>query len=182
MISHIGSVRTTCLAGILAASVAACSTEGPVSPSANGAGVPTRSSGALAVPVDEPATPATIIGALGRGEPGGPRDRPESWVDGERFSGVVTPATFDPANGNFDELYAGCPGGFKYGVPLISESKPGDQDYNGGRWHLNLITNVADCADYADADRVESLSLSEFTSTDMYFECPLLPRRGRGRP
>ena len=29
--------------------------------------------------------------------------RPQSWVDCEKFSGLVTPATFDPNNGNFDE-------------------------------------------------------------------------------
>jgi hypothetical protein len=102
--------------------------------------------------------------------------RPETWVDGERFAGVVTPATFDPANGNFDELYM-CTDGttFKDGVPLISESGPGDQDYNGGRWHLNVSTSCD-----ATADSVEDLDLSAFTSTSTYFECPLLPRRRNG--
>ena len=100
--------------------------------------------------------------------------RPETWVDGERFGGVVTPATFDPANGNFDELYMCTDGStFKDGVPLISESGPGDQDYNGGRWHLNVSVNCD-----ATADSVEDLDLSAFTSTSTYFECPLLPRRG----
>lgn len=104
---------------------------------------------------------------------GGPLGRPDTWVDGERFAGVVTPATFDPANGNFDELYMCTDGStFKDGVPLISESGPGDQDYNGGRWHLNVSTNCD-----ATADSVEDLDLSDFTSTDVYFECPLLPRR-----
>ena len=102
--------------------------------------------------------------------------RPETWVDGERFGGVVTPATFDPANGNFDELYM-CTDGttFKDGVPLISESGPGDQDYNGGRWHLNVSTNCD-----ASADSVEDLDLGDFAPTMTYFECPLLPRRGNG--
>jgi hypothetical protein len=105
---------------------------------------------------------------------GGPLQRPETWVDGERFAGVVAPATFDPANGNFDELYMCSDGSkFKDGVPLISESGPGDQDYNGGRWHLNLGTNCD-----STADRVEDLVLSDFQSTNTYFECPLLPRRG----
>lgn len=111
---------------------------------------------------------------------GGPRPRPMAWVDGERFGGVVTPATFNPANGNFDELYM-CPEGFKDGVPLISESGPGDQDYNGGRWHLNVIKSSADCGPdgkYANADSDQALVLGDFESTDMYFECPLLPRRG----
>ena len=112
---------------------------------------------------------------------GGPRPRPQTWVDGELFNGVVTPATFDPANGNFDELYAGCAGvgGFKNGAPLISESKPGDQDYNGGRWHENLIKSTALCAQYAGADKVEDLDLNDFVLNGTnYFECPLLPRRG----
>jgi hypothetical protein len=112
-----------------------------------------------------------VTAALGQALP-----RPETWVDSERFGGVVTQATFDPANGNFDELYM-CTDGttFKDGVPLISESGPGDQDYNGGRWHLNVSTNCD-----PTADSVEDLALGDFTSTSTYFECPLLPRRGSG--
>jgi len=106
----------------------------------------------------------------------GPRPRPQTWVDGELFAGVVTPANFDPSSGNFDELYnCGAFGGFKDEVPLISESKPGDQDYNGGRWHLNLPVDASACT---DVDTVEDLNLALFISTDVYFECPLLPRRG----
>ena len=111
----------------------------------------------------------------------GPNLRPQTWVDGELFGGVVTPATFDPSSGNFDELYSGCAGegGFKGGAPLISESKPGDQDYNGGRWHENMIINTDNCALYSNVDSVEDLNLAHFDSTgDHYFECPLLPRRG----
>ena len=106
---------------------------------------------------------------------GGPRPRPTTWVDGELFAGVVTPATFDPASGNFDELYGGCD--FN-GASLISESKPGDQDYNGGRWHLNVLKDGVDCAKYATADADTALDPNDFMSTDQYFECPLLPRRG----
>ena len=109
--------------------------------------------------------------ALGQALP-----RPETWVDGERFAGVVTPATFDPANGKFDELYM-CTDGttFKDGVPLISDAGPGDRDYNGGRWHLNVSMNCD-----PTADSVEDLDLGDFTSTSTFFECPLLPRRGNG--
>ena len=109
-----------------------------------------------------------------------PRPRPNSWVDCERFAGVVTPATFNPASDPFDELYAGG-NNFKDGVPLISESKPGDQDYNGGRWHMNALKEGIDPDKYADACSVEDLDLNDFESTENYFECPLLPRRG-GRP
>ena len=109
----------------------------------------------------------------------GPRPRLQTWVDGELFNGVVTPATFDPSSGNFDELYAGG-NGFLDGAPLISESKPGDQDYNGGRWHLNILKAGVDLDKYANADRVEDLDPNDFMSTDQYFECPLLPSRGAG--
>jgi len=103
--------------------------------------------------------------------------RPTTWVDCILFAGLVTPATFKPEAGNFDELYM-MPGyGFKNGSPLISESKPGDQDYNGGRWHLNLIKEVVDPAKYNGACSVEDLDLDDFFSTENYFECPLLPRK-----
>ncbi len=109
----------------------------------------------------------------------GPLPRPQTWVDCERFDGVVTPATFDPASDPFDELYAGG-AGFLDGVPLISESQPGDQDYNGGRWHLNVLKIGVDPFKYAAACSVEELDLDDFASTANYFECPLLPRRGGG--
>lgn len=109
---------------------------------------------------------------------GGPRPRPESWADCERFAGVVTPATFKPESDPFDELYMGG-NGFADGVMLISESKPGDPDYNGGRWHVNRLKSGVDPAKYADACRVEDLDLADFEPTSDYFECPLLPRRGR---
>ena len=125
---------------------------------------------------------AALISFLRGG--GGPNPRPHTWVDGELFAGVVTPANFDPASDPFDELYAGG-NDFRDGVPLISESKPGDQDYNGGRWHLNVLKAGVDPDKYANANGVENLTgvvgldLNDFESTTMYFECPLLPRRGR---
>ena len=105
--------------------------------------------------------------------------RPNAWVDGEVYTGLVTPAAFDPANGNFDELFTGG-NGFLDGVPLISDSAPGDTDYNGGRWHVNALKDSVDPDKYLSADSIADLDLSDFVSTDVYFECPLLPRRGGG--
>ncbi|MCI0744314.1 MAG: hypothetical protein L0Y58_02810 [Verrucomicrobia subdivision 3 bacterium] len=106
----------------------------------------------------------------------GPNPRPASWADCEKFDGIVTPNTL-PFHGNFDQLYM-MPGfTFSEGVPLISESKPGDQDYNGGRWHLNVLKEGVDPAKYADACSVEQLDLADFEGTGMYFTCPLLPQR-----
>jgi hypothetical protein len=65
------------------------------------------------------------------------------------------------------------------GVPLISDSKPGDRDYNGGRWHMNVLKDGVSPSKYSNVCRVEDLDLNDFESTGNYFSCPLLPRRGR---
>ena len=174
------SIWTMCLVGVLLVLVAGCSTQSPTGPSDATVGRDATSSiPGLSSPQSADSNGAstrfsalTTVRALQ-----GPRPRPQTWVDEELFAGVVTPATFDPANGNFDELYTGG-NGFKNGVPLISESKPGDQDYNGGRWHRNDLKSGVDPNKYAEADSVEVLDLNDFESTDNYFECPLLPQRG----
>jgi hypothetical protein len=109
--------------------------------------------------------------------------RPTTWADCELFAGVVTTATFKPEAGNFDILYAmPIPGGgfygFKDGSPLISESKPGDRDYNGGRWHMYVLKAGILPSKYANACSDGDLVLTDFVPTGAYFECPLLPRRG----
>jgi len=107
----------------------------------------------------------------------GPNPRPASWADCEKFDGVVAPNSL-PFEGPFDQLYM-MPGfAFKEGVPLISESKPGDADYNGGRWHLNVLKAGVNPNKYANACSVEALDLGDFQGTGKYFTCPLLPRRG----
>ena len=160
---------TVCLSlGVLVMTMAGCEAQLPTTPSGlevgSGATLPTVGIGAT---LPTGGVPAQM----------GPLGRPQTWVDGELFDGVVTLATFDPASDPFDELYAGG-NGFKDGVPLISESKPGDQDYNGGRWHMNVLKAGVDADKYATADKVEDLDLDDFESAENYFECPLLPRRG----
>ena len=132
----------------------------------------------VVAPENEVTSAPTEAASLSLTASGGPLGRPETWVDCELFAGVVTRATFTPESDPFDELYAGG-NGFKNGAPLISESKPGDQDYNGGRWHQNVLKAGVDPDKYADACSVEDLDTDDFESTTNYFECPLLPRRGR---
>ena len=103
------------------------------------------------------------------------RDRPMILVDCDKFTGIVVPATFKPKSDPFDELYVMPDGAFAYGAPLISDSKPGDKDYNGGRWHLNVLKSDVDPAKYMDACSEEDLDLEDFMSTDNYFGCPLKP-------
>ena len=92
----------------------------------------------------------------------GPLPRPQTWVDGELFDGVVTSASFKPSAGFFDELYTGG-NGFLDGVPLISDSGPGDTDYNGGRWHLNILREEVDPDKYSEASNTDIHSV-EFGS------------------
>jgi len=114
---------------------------------------------------------------------GGVQGRPTVWADCELFQSVVTPNSFKPTAGNFDQAYtAGNVGGsFGDGVPLISDAKPGDQDFNGGRWHVNVLRGDVDPAKYMDACSFEDLDPADFVSTSNYFECPLLPRRGNNK-
>ncbi len=104
--------------------------------------------------------------------------RTQVWADCELFNSIVTSATFKDNAGNFDQLYAAGNTTFKDGIGLISEAKPGDQDYNGGRWHLNVLKENIGPNKYSEACSTEDLDLNDFESTDNYFECPLLPRRG----
>ena len=103
--------------------------------------------------------------------------RTNVWADCQLYASVVTPANFDPNSDPFDQLYAADFTSFKDEIGLISESKPGDQDYNGGRWHLNVLKSTVDPDKYINACSVEELDLNDFEATQNYFECPLLPRR-----
>lgn len=96
------------------------------------------------------------------------------WSDDILFRSVVTPAVFDGDKGNYDKLFLGS---FYNDVELISESKPGDQDYNGGRWNLYVLRNGA-TTDYSMATSDGDLDLNDFESAGKYFECPLLPTKG----
>jgi hypothetical protein len=101
---------------------------------------------------------------------------PALWADCEAFATLDTKTSFKPTAGNFDELYTGIT--FKDGLGAISESKPGDRDYNGGRWHVNMIKANVSPDKYLNACNVEDLDLNDFMSTTVYFECPMRPIRG----
>lgn len=96
------------------------------------------------------------------------------WSDDILFRTVVTPAVFDGDHGNYDKLYAGS---FYDGVGLISESKPGNQDYNGGRWNLYVLKDPTSTK-YSNATSDKDLDKDDFESDEAYFECPLLPTKG----
>ena len=85
------------------------------------------------------------------------------------YGSVVAPNSL-PAKGNFDELYV-FPG--PDGFTIVSDAAPGDQDYNGGRWHVNMVMGAA--VQFTNAEDVLASGLT-IVSTETYFSCPLLPR------
>ncbi|TDD97952.1 hypothetical protein [Flavobacterium cellulosilyticum] len=101
---------------------------------------------------------------------------PAIWADCNVYATIGTNTSFKPTAGNFDELYNGA--NFKDGIGAISESKPGDRDFNGGRWHVNSLKPDVDPDKYRNACAVEDLDLNDFMSTSTYFECPLRPING----
>lgn len=96
------------------------------------------------------------------------------WSDGLIYESVVTPAVFDGDKGNYDKLYAA---NFSGDIGLISEAKPGDKDYNGGRWDMCVLKEGVDADKYSEATSDQELDPNDFMSTGNYFECPLLPRK-----
>jgi hypothetical protein len=77
----------------------------------------------------------------------------------------------------------------------VAESAPGDRDYNGGRWDVQMVTFTTSgmAAHDPDGDGMVNFELTSaeavleheelghiiINDADFYFECPLLPRRGR---
>lgn len=103
------------------------------------------------------------------------------YVDGTRYRTVGTPTDFSntgaPAS-SFDRIYA-----LGNGLANVAEAKPGDRDFNGGRWMVLPVTwNVAP-AQLTSAEQVEAWAamgrLSIADAPVKLFECPVIPVGGR---
>jgi hypothetical protein len=70
------------------------------------------------------------------------------WVDDVLYGVILTPNSLPP-HGPKDGLY-----NFTNlnGQRSVGESKPGDQDYNGGRWQVTLLAYTEDGLAIFDAD------------------------------
>jgi hypothetical protein len=117
------------------------------------------------------------------------------WSHGELYGTVGTPAVFThPPEGTTDTLYNFGMSGLE-GQRAISASAPGDQDFNGGRWSVVLVTftdqgmaaldqdhnGVVDFEFTSEEEVLNYVDLGDLTltDTDVYFECPLLPGANR---
>ncbi len=121
---------------------------------------------------------ALAIAALSVAVPSASADQPQGphgsvafisvYADDTLYGSVVAPNSL-PAKGNFDELYVFQGTEFT----IVSDAAPGDQDYNGGRWHVNVVMDAAE--QFTNAEDVLASGLT-IVSTETYFSCPLLPR------
>lgn len=115
------------------------------------------------------------------GPPGG-----AIWADGHAYKTIATPANFTD-NGPKDGIYV-----FDNleGQNPVAEAKPGDQDYNGGRWQVYVLSFTEEGLAVHDAnnDGVADFQLTsweqvqthiglghlEMTAVGPSFECPLI--------
>ncbi len=118
---------------------------------------------------------------------------PAFYVDGAFYRTVGTPTdlsgTGAPAHA-WDVIYA-----FGGVQPNVAEAAPGDQDYNGGRWQVHLLTfpgGYAAAVDDGDAnangvlDSVAEVDAAVAAGSAVdagvvkQFECPAIPLPGNG--
>jgi len=102
------------------------------------------------------------------------------YVDGMRYRTVGTPTDFSgtgaPAS-SYDRIYV-------LGSSLINvaEAKPGDRDYNGGRWMVLPVTWNTAPVQLTNAEQVEAYAAAgmlTIASTPVkLFECPVIPVGG----
>jgi hypothetical protein len=110
---------------------------------------------------------------------GGPPS-PAFYVDGVQYRTVGTPTDFSrtgaPAS-SFDRIYV-----LGDGLEAVAEAKPGDRDYNGGRWMVFPVTwNIAP-VQLTSAEQVLDFAsqgwLTIASAPVKLFECPVIPMPG----
>jgi len=112
------------------------------------------------------------------------------WGDGVTWDTILTPATFNqPPAHSLDMLYNFSMSGLM-GQRGVASNVPGDQEYNGGRWWVQMVvfTEQGLAAHDPDGDGYVDFELTsaeevqehvqlghiEIYETSTYFECPLL--------
>ena len=121
---------------------------------------------------------ALAIAALSVAVPSAGADQPQGplgavafisvYADDTLYGSVVAPNSL-PAKGDFDELYVFADTDYT----IVSDAAPGDRDYNGGRWHVNVVMGADE--QFTNVEDVLASGLT-IVSTETYFSCPLLPR------
>lgn len=108
------------------------------------------------------------------------------YVDDHLYRTVGTPTDFSNTGAplsSFDIIYA--LGDDENGEPLrnVAEAKPGDRDFNGGRWMVLPVTWIVTPVQLTNAEQVEDYAelgwLTIAAEPVKQFECPVIPLGGR---
>ena len=119
---------------------------------------------------------------------------PAFYVDGELYRTVGTPTDFSNTGApdhSFDTIYAFAD------QTNVATAAPGDRDFNGGRWMVEVIGYLGDytyatalaefdandSGDFDSAEEVHAAMMAGAITTTAgpWFECPVIPvPRGRG--
>lgn len=122
---------------------------------------------------------ALAVGTVAAGGPPGVG----FYVDGAPYRTVGTPTDFS-GTGAPDHSYDRI---FLLGGDLmpVAESKPGDRDYNGGRWMVIPVewngTTPSQVTSADDLIALEATGSISFGAPVKYFECPVIPLPGYQR-
>jgi hypothetical protein len=117
------------------------------------------------------------------------------WADDQLFDVILTDTSFkSPPPQSTDVIFSFAASGLS-GQRSVAESAPGDPDYNGGRWTVFVVTftELGKSIHDPDGDGVVDFELTNaedvlhhaelghltLQEAGIYFECPLLPRRGQ---
>ncbi len=102
------------------------------------------------------------------------------YVDGARYRTIATPTDLSGTGApvhSFDRIYA--LGG---DLANVAESKPGDRDYNGGRWMVLPVEWHVTATQLTSAEEVEAYALmgklSIASEPAAMFVCPVIPVGG----
>jgi hypothetical protein len=115
------------------------------------------------------------------------------WGDGVTWDTILTDTSFrQPPSHSVDKLYNFGMSGLS-GQRAVSSNVPGDREYNGGRWWVQMVvfTEAGLAAHDRDGDGTVNFELTSAAEveahvdlghiriypTSTYFECPLLRSR-----
>jgi len=115
------------------------------------------------------------------------------WSHGELYDVIATDTAFaSPPPQSLDTIYNFAASGLT-GQRSVSDAAPGDKQYNGGRWTVQLVvfTDEGLMVHDPDGDGVANFELTSeeqvlthaalghlvIVDPGVYFECPLQPRR-----
>ena len=98
------------------------------------------------------------------------------YVDGEQYRTIGTPTDLSGTGAphhSYDTIYA-----LGEGLANVAEARPGDTDYNGGRWMVLPITWHTTPVQLTSAEQVEAAAIAgDLTIGDMavqQFVCPVI--------